>query len=434
MPGCASFFAESPGVGVSWLVRDQDYSRLFMQYAKDEPSESAQLLHGALLPALRDASDGSDAHWDAIVLNLGPPTSPEIAWAFNQRFLALCRDNLRPDGVLALSLDAEENYNSPALRAIHQHVLGNLEAVFPQVLVTPPVPVWYFAGGEEASLTLAPAIIADRLGGRGIETPYMSRYVLMDRLAPERAASWQALDISKTEPSTLPLAGLRAELLSKDPSLAAALDWLNSNSGWLGVTLIAALLLLVLASRSRQHGVPINSASLAFLGGFTCLAGEIVLAWKLQSLTGQLYWLLGLLTSLVLGGLFLGTLIAARLRSKRTQQAVFWPLLTTTILALTALLCAYGGYTSATHVALWVLAVALPLCTGVLIGMALRDAAASPAWIYICDLSGAALAALVVGTIGMLLWGAAWCIAALALAWIAVALRAIFAHPGIMTA
>jgi len=424
LPGCASFFAKSPGVGASWFERDQDYSRLFEQYAKDGQPGNIQLLRKPVLPALRYANGGGEAHWDVIVLNLGPPTSPEVAWAYDQRFLKLCKESLRPDGVLALSLDAEENYNSPALRAIHERVLSNLKAVFPQVLVTPPVPVWYFAGGEESALTLDPAVIEERLATRGVETPYMSRYVLMDRLAQERAASWQALDTNKTEPSPLSLAGLRAELLSTDPRLAATLDWLSANSNWLGIVLAAMLLIPVLASRSRRPGMPISSAALAFLGGFTCLAGEIALAWKLQSLTGQLYWLLGLLTALVLGGLFAGTLIAAQIRSWVKLQAILWPSLTTVTLALTALLCAL----------LWVLAVALPLCTGVLIGMALSDAAASPAWIYACDLTGAAAAALVAGTIGMILWGAPWCLAALMLVWLAVVLRDALSRPGIMTA
>jgi hypothetical protein len=66
--------------------------------------------------------------------------------------------------------------------------------------------------------------------------------------------------------------------------------------------------------------------------------------------------------------------------------------------------------------------------------MALNDSAASPALVYACDLTGAALAALIVGTIGMLLWGAPWCLAALVLAWLTVSLRAIFTRPGIMTA
>jgi hypothetical protein len=282
---------------------------------------------------------------------------------------------------------------------------------------------------------LGPAIIEGRLAARGIETPYMSRYILLDRLAQDRAASWQSLETTRgSGTSTLSLAGLRAELLGTDPRLAATLDWLNTNSGWLGITLLVLMLIPVLTSRSRQPGMPISSAALAFLGGFTCLAGEIALAWKLQSLTGQLYWLLGLLTALVLGGLFLGTLIAARLRSNMGYQTILWPLLTTATLTLTALLCAYGSYGNATHIALWVLAMLLPLCTGVLIGKALGDATASPAWIYVCDLTGAALAALVAGTIGMILWGAAWCLAALALAWLVVILRGVLNRPGIMTA
>ena len=194
------------------------------------------------------------------------------------------------------------------------------------------------------------------------------------------------------------------------------------------------LLLPVLLTRRVHSSMPIGTGALAFLSGFTCLAGELALAWKLQSLSGQLYWLLGLLTALVLGGLFLGTLIATRFRGRAKLQSILWPLLTAVSLGATALLCAYGSYGNATHIALWVLAVLLPLCTGVLIGKALSDTQASPAFVYACDLSGAALAALAVGTIGMILWGAVWCTAALVLCWLAVALRGMLSRPGIMTA
>ncbi|MBN2081063.1 hypothetical protein JW859_02530 [bacterium] len=405
-PGVDSVAEQVDNVEFTWLENDALYGEMYRDYAGGRQAEP---VHGS--PLERIASGA----YDLIILDLGSPASPDVEWAYSRRFFRYCRDHLPPDGVLAFSLDAEENYNSPALTALAHRISGDLAAVFPRVAVAPPVPVWYFAGNAAAQLTLDPAQIEARLAARGIANTFMSRWILADRLAPERAAAWQSAGLATDSADLAPLAlaALRLELLANDPRLATAIGWLEANRLALGGVLILIMLgwpLLIVAT--APAGRTSRPCALAYLAGFTCLAAEIALAWKLQAATGQLYWLVALLTALVLGGLFAGTVLAGLRLGDRLVLSTL-----VVLLAATALVCWGGGFDPLSLGALWALAALVPLALGLILGRLLAQPG-DPLKLYAADLLGSALAALLVGTIGMLVWGAPACLAALALAWL----------------
>ena len=405
-PGVDGVAKELDNVEVTWLENDALYGELYRDYAGGRQAEPVR---GSPLSRI------GTGNYNLIILALGSPASPDVEWAYSRAFFTYCRAHLPDDGVLAFSLDAEENYNSPALKALHNRILGDLAAVFPHVEVTPPVPVWYLAGNSAAQLTLDAAEIESRLAERGVENTYMSRWILMDRLAPERAAAWQSTGLSAdvADLSPLALAGLRLELLANDPRLAHTLGWLEHNRDWLGGVLIVIVLgwpLLLIAI--APSGRPSRPRALAYLAGFTCLSAEIALAWKLQAATGQLYWLVALLTALVLGGLFAGTMLAGL-----NPRIELVSILLVALLAATALVSWFGGFDPLSIGAVWALAVLIPLALGLILGQLLAQPG-DPLKLYAADLLGSALAALLVGTAGMLVWGAPVIAAALALAWL----------------
>jgi hypothetical protein len=239
----------------------------------------------------------------------------------------------------------------------------------------------------------------------------------MDRLDSGRAAAWQAGDTGdgQARTSRLSLAGLRFELASSDPAMAAVLNWLDSNK----LSLILALAVLVLLPAlltcvpALKSNLPQSTAA-AYLAGFTCLAGEIVLAWKLQALTGQLYLLVALLTAVVLGGLFLGIALSASWFA--AVRHLEWGIVL--VLLAVLLLSCCGGFNPLSMAALWGLASLLSIGCGVVLGQALADPHSAPVKLYAADLLGSALAALFVGTLGMLVLGAASCLILLILGWL----------------
>jgi len=421
-PGVDTLVNQARGIRCTWLESDELYTQIYRDFAADEPAQVVQAAPAAWVGGHR---------YDCVILSLGPPGSPATEWAYSREFFRLCRDGLSETGVLALSLDAEQNYNSPAMVAMHEEVLTRLREVFPSVVVAPPSPVWYFASAQGAGMTLDPMAIEARLAAAGVANPYMSRWVLADRLAPERAAAWQVLPNGDTgPPSTLSLAGLRLELLADDPQLASALDWLNANRVWLGV-LVASLVLILPFALAMPVGIrpaARRAATTAYLVGFTCLATEVVLAWRLQAVTGQLYWLVALLSGLTLGGLFLGTGLSGLHWSRRLPAE----LLLAGLLILGIALALPASLASVSVSALWLLVVLVPLGCGLLLGRIMAGQAARPAVIYAADLIGAALAALLVGTLGMLIWRATWSLVPLAAGWLTMALAAPISRAGII--
>jgi len=413
-PGAQAALSAVEGTAVTWLDGDRDYVQLLQAYGG---GPAAPVTVNAPSPALATRAGGDG--WDLVLLNAGPPTSPEAAWAYSPEFLRRVRDGLAPTGVVALSLEAEANYNASTLRRVHAQLLGALTETFATVLTTPPSPVCYLAGNPGAQLTLDPVEIESRLAARGYTGMALNRYILTDRLDPGRSAGWQDPSFIPSEDSApLALNGLRMDQSAEDPVLCAFLNWLQANRRWLGAVVAAMLLAPALwFSLRRRRGTSAEPVALAWYAGFTCLAAEIALAWLLQALIGQLYWLLGLLTAIVLGGLFAGNLLAGWRSLTPRIAAVSLAALVSCV----ALLAHYGSFDPVSLSALWLLAALVPTACGLVLGQVLRTPHANPLHLYAADLAGAALAALLVGTVGLLAWGILWSTTPLAVLWLLLA-------------
>ncbi len=147
---------------------------------------------------------------------------------------------------------------------------------------------------------------------------------------------------------------------------------------------------------------------------------EIVLAWELQALTGNLYLYLALLTAAVLCGLFLGISATGPLMqlpvAKRMRISNSLALVLALLIALIPWAFTVAGYSPGIGI-VWFAALVVPLLIGSILGLALADESIHPGLIYGTDMLGAALAALLVGSIGMLVWGSLWCSAVIAAGW-----------------
>ncbi len=365
----------------------------------------------------RRALRGSEGRYDLVIVLAADPLTLSVDRLYTVEFFEEARRALAPKGVLVFGgIAGSGAYIGDEVLERNASIYAAARGVFPQVLVTPGS-TWYFVAGDQ--ITLSEDELLDRLTRRGM--PLVDIFGLVERNAVARLNALLSAAVEgrprpaeiggKEEPfPPLDLAnsdarpaacyqslrlwdkalhdGAVSRLLPRADGFPRAVFW-----GW------AALCALTVPFMRR----PAAAGGLAVFGaGFASMGFTVVVLLSFQCAEGDLaQWVGGLLSSFMLG-LFVGS----RGGSTRAWAA---PALVAALCLATPWLLTLGGSFLA-HAALLVAA-------GALTGRAYAAAVAgglSTSGAYAIDLVGAAMAAAVVGSHLLPLWGRGWTCAALA--------------------
>ena len=290
---------------------DPAYPDLILPFL-DPPSRHAlgdsrlRQVSGDLVAHLRR----SGSRHDLIILHPPPPVTAAFNRFYTEEFFKLCRDRLRPGGVLTLELAGADNFLGPEMQTYLGTVYQTLAKVFPRLLVMPGQHPKFIAARPPGAPTIDPELLYARLRQKlgqdaGGFTVHHFRGMLEDSRAAWLQRTLEATPGAVVNTDRHPVVfwqNLQVWDLVSGGTLGAwsrplASLGLAGPFGVMGV-LFAAIFLWVHRRRSGDHDERMARAG-ACLGVWTAgLIGmglEIVLVYQFQTLYGYVYSSIGLL-------------------------------------------------------------------------------------------------------------------------------------------
>ncbi|MDD5593803.1 MAG: hypothetical protein PHG97_03570, partial [Candidatus Margulisbacteria bacterium] len=280
-----------------------------------------ELAHG-LLPAdprikvyERDGLDfisRTKTSYDVIMINLPSPLSANLNRFFTFEFFRLCHARLAAGGLVTFHLETSESYLGRESKLLNRSINKTLAGVFKFVTVVPGNYNYYF--GSDRPIDLA----ARQWAAKRIATKYFRTDTLRYILWPDkmnyvrRAVSFEASTPvnAQLRPISYYL-GLLIWLDRFSPELKnlfkGALDW---PAAYVLAAFVLFFLLLKFISWRNKEWRP---ALIVFLLGFCGLTEQLIIIYTYQSLHGNIYQVIGLLTALFMAGLAAGNYAIIRL-------------------------------------------------------------------------------------------------------------------------
>ena len=350
--------------------------------------------------------------FDVIITDLPDPATTQINRLYTREFFVEAKRRLAPGGVLSLGLGHYENFMSRELAGLVAVTHRTLREVFGNVLVIPGGRIFFLASDGPLD-----ADVAARIEQAGVQTQFVRRSYLSSIMTPDRLADIQR---GIAEPA---LANTDFSPVLYYYHLRYWISQFKFCFGLLEGLLAAALALYLFRIRAVPFAI--------FTTGFAAAALEVVILLAFQILYGSLYHQVGLIVTVFMAGLAIGSWsMNRRLERRKTGDLIRLQLALAGFAALLPL--ALWGLTQVGGAAAVLLAaqaaiVLLTLLLAVMVGMAFplasqvafEGAAATAARLYTADFVGACVGALLVSTLLIPLLGVAavcWLTAALALA------------------
>ncbi len=226
--------------------------------------------------------------YDAIVVNASPPANLQTNRYFTREFFRRCREVLKPDGVFSISLPAAGNYMGEAALKNHSILYRTLREVFEHVLIVP---------GEEDYFLASPVPLSTDFTGKleekKLENQYLNAWYINNDLLLQRS--------EQIRTSLLPDVRVNTGL----HPVATFNQW----NQWLShfqvshSLLPVIFILLILSTLVRMNPVQVA----LFAGGFASASLEVILLLAFQVLFGYLYLATGMLITVFMLGLYLGS-------------------------------------------------------------------------------------------------------------------------------
>ncbi|HUT09324.1 MAG TPA: fused MFS/spermidine synthase, partial [Thermoguttaceae bacterium] len=334
--------------------------------------------------------------YDVVIADVPEPSTFQLNRFYTREFFAEVKDVLEPGGVFAFSLGHYENFLSDELRDLIATADRTLRQEFSHVLILPDGKITFLA--SDAELTEK---IADRIEQAGIDNRWVNRDYLQGTLTPARlevvaSARSDEAAINRDFDPILYYQRLRL--------------WMSQFSFKFGL-LEGGLLVLLVLFLVRLRPVPLAM----FTTGFAASGLEVVLLVGFQILYGSVYHQVGLIVTMFMIGLGIGSLTMNRMKRRgRRDLAVLELALAVYAGCLPLVLIGLGQLRGAVApIAAQVVVPLLTLLLAVLVGLEFplagradfRTVTSTAADLYTADYVGAAMGALLVSTLLIPLWG-----------------------------
>lgn len=226
--------------------------------------------------------------YDVVMINVPDPSTAQLNRYYTAEFFQQLRASMSQTGIVALGLLPSDDYEGTQARKLSSVIYNTLQASFRNVIVLQGLRNHFLA--SDADLT---AGIAESIKQHGIRNDYVNGYYIDDRLLAQRSETFvRALE--------------RKTSLNKDFTPVAYYLQLQYWLSYFGVAswIPGAIAVLVFLAIARK----LNVASLGmFAGGFAASSIEVVLLLSFQIIYGYVYQATGIIISLFMGGLALGS-------------------------------------------------------------------------------------------------------------------------------
>ncbi len=345
---------------------------------------------------------------DLILLLDGPPATLRGNRTRTLEFFRLCRSRLSPGGLIVLNSGVNSTYIGGHSGRLFSVQAATLAEVFPKRMAVAGDTVLFVAGSDESEIPVSPNVLIDRWHHRGsLGTPYLDQLIptLMDRA---RSTELTLLMDSADAPLNTvarPTAVLPAAALTEGRGLhvlVPLLEQLQSTPRWMAPAVIIVAVFGIIAwglPKKRTRSEP------ALAIGFASMTWYLLLLSAWQGTRGAVYSEIGALTAVFMAGMVTGSAWSRRWTEPDRSLLFLLPM-------AACLSWLIGSPLPSSHAS-----VVIPLllaCGGLVTGAAFAGTALLAKGpkdelgigrAFAADEAGAALAALIVGVIGLPLVG-----------------------------
>jgi spermidine synthase len=247
-----------------------------------------------------------EQRYDVAIVDVPEPLTFQINRFYTREFFREVRRVLAPDGVLAFSLGQYENYVSPELANLISVADRTLKQAYAHVLIIPGGKLFFLASDGELTLE-----VAERIERAGVATRRVSRDYLRATLTEDRLR-----DVRRPIGGTSAMP--RRMGMSDEPPVNKDFSpilyyyrlrlWMSQFRVRFGL-FEGALLVVLLVYLLRLRPVPLALCTT----GFAASALEVVLVVGFQILYGGVYHQVGLIVTMFMLGLGIGSFAMNRM-------------------------------------------------------------------------------------------------------------------------
>jgi len=235
--------------------------------------------------------------YDVVIVNVPDPSTSQLNRFYTAEFFGEIKRALSPRGVLCISMGQYRNYLSKELERLIGTAHRTLGEVFSNSLIVPAGRTFLLASDSELTMDIAGRIEAAGVKNQYVNAHYLSGVLTADRIADVRRAIRPEAAVNRD----LHPVGYYYHLQY----------WLSQFRYQTGALEAVGLILLVI------YVIRLRTIPLAiFTTGFAVASLEIVLLLGFQILQGSLYHNIGLIVTMFMLGLSLGSLAMNRMLNR----------------------------------------------------------------------------------------------------------------------
>jgi spermidine synthase len=324
--------------------------------------------------------------YDIILIDLPAPTTAQLNRFYTAEFFREIRIILTSGGIVSFHLPSGANYAAPELRLLQSSIYQGLKESFREVIIVPGSDAYFIASDRPLSYEIAESLETKNISAVFVNRNYLTAQLTQDRI---QQAQQNVEETVKANRDYTPIAYyyyLRYWLMHGRFDLGALLC-------------IIALLTIVYLFFQRPVSIAV------FAAGFAVSSLEICLIVSFTVLYGYVYSMIGILTTLFMAGLVIGSSVSLRPRIKNLRYLLLG-IAGICLLSVAFLACAHNLVGDLSSAVAYVIVPFLMLCIGAFLGMIiplgaqlLRKKHAVAATIFSADYFGAALGAFITATI-----------------------------------
>ncbi|MGQ9647468.1 MAG: fused MFS/spermidine synthase [Thermodesulfobacteriota bacterium] len=269
--------------------------------------------------------------FDLIFIGLSAPQELQTNRLFSSEFFSSAKRKMNPDGIIVLSLPGSLTYISPELRDLNACIIETLKRTYQTVRIIPGDTNLYLASDSEKLTQVTPEDLMKRLDERRIKTKLFARGYIEYRLH-ERWSKWFFKSMEGKEVPVnsdfRPVAvffNLSYWNALFSPYLTPVFKWFNRWSLPWTFAITAVLTFLVSVIFMKKPAISRSAVPYAiFTSGFADMMLDLAIIFTFQTLYGYLYYQIGLLITVFMVGIALGSLVITyQLERIRKDSALF---------------------------------------------------------------------------------------------------------------
>lgn len=243
--------------------------------------------------------------YDVVLLNTPQPATVQVNRYYTVEFFERLKHTMNPDGILSLGLLSSTDYQSDEARRINSTIMNTLRSIFKEVLIVPGLKTYFLA--SDARLDINIGRMVER---SGISNTYVNQYYLDDETLARRSDLIQS-SLFVDAPVNRDFAPVSY--------YRHVIYWLNyfRTNLWV-VGILVALVLVIGATQLNAISAGV------FTGGFAASSIEVLLLIAFQIIYGYVYQVLGVIVTIFMAGLAVGSLYRLKILPRTSMRSYAW--------------------------------------------------------------------------------------------------------------